>query len=167
MTSHYTRGSVTTLRDFGGVLGQPWDAFFWALTTSWSRLLARVWSGPQARPSWHSGRKPRTSLLLTRILTHTYSTSPHGIHRNENRSSAHMSLSYKPRLNINSTACLSTGNQGRGLPLSVLRLSYSYSSNFPKILCDLLFMLFSPQGFTQLYYHVLGPFSDLFYLYVM
>ena len=32
MTSHYTRGSVTTLHDVGGVLGRPWDTFFWALT---------------------------------------------------------------------------------------------------------------------------------------
>ena len=43
MTSHYTWGSVTTLYDFGGVLGRPSDTFFWALTISWSRLLARVW----------------------------------------------------------------------------------------------------------------------------
>ena len=46
MTSHYTWGSVTTLHDFGGVLGRPLDTFFWALTISWSRLLARVWSDP-------------------------------------------------------------------------------------------------------------------------
>ena len=52
MTSHYTWGSVTTLHDFGGVLGWPSDAFFWALTISWSRLLACVacvWSGPKLR----------------------------------------------------------------------------------------------------------------------
>ena len=42
MTSHYTGGFVTTLRDFGGVLGRPLDTFFWALTISWSRLLVRV-----------------------------------------------------------------------------------------------------------------------------
>ena len=43
----------TTLEDpwphhmmLGGVLGRPLDTFFWALTFSWSRLLARVWSGP-------------------------------------------------------------------------------------------------------------------------
>ena len=47
MTSHYTWGSVTTLHDFGGVLRRPLDTFFWALTISWSRLLARVWSGPK------------------------------------------------------------------------------------------------------------------------
>ena len=46
ITSHYTWESVTTLHDFGGVLGWPLDTFFWALTISWSRLLARVWSGP-------------------------------------------------------------------------------------------------------------------------
>jgi hypothetical protein len=28
MTSHYTWRSVTTLHDFGGVLGRPWDTFF-------------------------------------------------------------------------------------------------------------------------------------------
>ena len=33
--------------DFGGVLGRPLDTFFWNLTISWSRLLARVWSGPK------------------------------------------------------------------------------------------------------------------------
>ena len=42
MTSHYTRESVTTLPDFGGVLGRPLDTFFWALTISWSWLLAHV-----------------------------------------------------------------------------------------------------------------------------
>ena len=47
MASHYTWGSVTTLDDFGGVLGRPWDNFIWALRISWSRLLARVWSSPQ------------------------------------------------------------------------------------------------------------------------
>ena len=31
---------MTTLHDFGGVLGRPLDTFFWALTISWSRLLA-------------------------------------------------------------------------------------------------------------------------------
>ena len=46
MTSHYTRGSVTTIHDFGGVLEQRLDMFLWALTISWLRLLARVWIGP-------------------------------------------------------------------------------------------------------------------------
>ena len=49
---HYTWGSVTTLHDFEGALGRPLDTFFWALTISWSRLLARVWSGPHC--GWHS-----------------------------------------------------------------------------------------------------------------
>ena len=35
-------GFVTTLHDFGGVLEQPLDTFFWALTISWSWLLAHV-----------------------------------------------------------------------------------------------------------------------------
>ena len=58
MTSHYTWGSVTTPHDFGGVLRQPLDTFFWALTISWSRLLARVWSGPKVdwvRSKVHGG----------------------------------------------------------------------------------------------------------------
>ena len=47
MTSHYIWGFVTTLYDCGGVLWRPLDTFFWALTISWSQLLARVWSGPE------------------------------------------------------------------------------------------------------------------------
>jgi hypothetical protein len=46
MASHYTWRVVTTLHDFGGVMGQPLDTFFWALAISCSRLLIRVWSGP-------------------------------------------------------------------------------------------------------------------------
>ena len=42
VTSHYTRGSVTALHDFGGALGRPSDTLFWALTISCSRLLVRV-----------------------------------------------------------------------------------------------------------------------------
>jgi hypothetical protein len=53
MTSHYSWGSVTTLHDFGGVLGQPLDTFLWALTLPWSWLLARVWSGPYSH-QWNS-----------------------------------------------------------------------------------------------------------------
>ena len=45
MSKHYTWGSVTTLHDFGGVLGRLLDTFFWALTISWARLLAHVWRG--------------------------------------------------------------------------------------------------------------------------
>jgi hypothetical protein len=48
MTSHYTWGSVTTLHDFEGGLGTALDTLFWALTISWSRLLACVWSGPSS-----------------------------------------------------------------------------------------------------------------------
>ena len=46
MTSHYTWESVITLHDFGDVLGRPLDTFLWALTVTWSQLLARVWSCP-------------------------------------------------------------------------------------------------------------------------
>jgi hypothetical protein len=46
VTAHYTWGFVTALHDLGGVLGRPLDTFSWALTISWSRLLARVWSSP-------------------------------------------------------------------------------------------------------------------------
>ena len=34
---------------FGRCLGWPLDTFFWARRISWSRLLARVWSGPKVR----------------------------------------------------------------------------------------------------------------------
>ena len=43
MTSHYTWESLTTLCDFGSALRQPLYIFFWALTISWSRLLACMW----------------------------------------------------------------------------------------------------------------------------
>ena len=46
MTSHYTWRLVSTLHDFGSALGWHLDIFFRALTISWSRLLARMWSGP-------------------------------------------------------------------------------------------------------------------------
>jgi hypothetical protein len=46
MTSHYTWGSMSTRHDFGGGVGTAIGHFFWALTISWSRLLAHVWSVP-------------------------------------------------------------------------------------------------------------------------
>ena len=67
MTSHYTRGSVTTLHEFGSVLERHLDAFFWALTISWSRLLAHVWSGPSRLSKWHLRN---TKLLLKGCLHH-------------------------------------------------------------------------------------------------
>jgi hypothetical protein len=52
LKKHLVEGQVTydftlhlrgfTLHDFGGVLGWPLDTFFWALTISWSRLMAHV-----------------------------------------------------------------------------------------------------------------------------
>ena len=50
MASNYSWESMTTLCDFGSVLGRPLDTFIWALTISWSQLLARVWSGPNSYP---------------------------------------------------------------------------------------------------------------------
>jgi len=50
MISHYTWGSMTTLYDFGSVMGHPLDTFLGVLTNSWSRLLAHVWSGPKLGP---------------------------------------------------------------------------------------------------------------------
>ena len=44
MISLYTWGFVTILHNSEGVLD---GTFFWALTISWSRLLACVWSGPR------------------------------------------------------------------------------------------------------------------------
>ena len=46
MASHYTWESMTTLHDVGGVVGTAFEHFRVALTISWSRLVARVWSGP-------------------------------------------------------------------------------------------------------------------------
>ena len=43
INSHYTRGSVTTLHDFGMCLG---DGLLDTHKILWSRLSARVWSGP-------------------------------------------------------------------------------------------------------------------------
>ena len=58
MTSRYTWGSMTTLHDFGGVLGRPLDTFFWALTISWSRLLARVWKWTRGTMKLSHVRQP-------------------------------------------------------------------------------------------------------------
>ena len=49
-TSHYTRRPVVTLHWFWKYLGTAFGHSLWALTISWSRLLARAWSG--AREKW-------------------------------------------------------------------------------------------------------------------
>jgi len=46
-----------------GVSGRPLDTFLWALTISWSRFLAHVWSGPQV-PSWLLCKRLRKDLGL-------------------------------------------------------------------------------------------------------
>ena len=78
MTSHYTWGSVTTLHDFRGVLGRPWDTFFWTLTISWSRLLALVWSGLKLHPHDFNSSKvdifPGDCVFGNRYCTDSLST---------------------------------------------------------------------------------------------
>ena len=54
---------MTTLHGFGGALGQPLDTFFWALTISWSQLLARVRSGPYTHLEEASWRSAKVSLF--------------------------------------------------------------------------------------------------------
>jgi len=49
MTSHYTWGSVDHIAWFWRCVGTVFGHLFWALTISWSWLLARVWSGPHTR----------------------------------------------------------------------------------------------------------------------
>ena len=61
MAWHYTWGSMTTLHDFGGVLGWSLHTFFWARAISWSWLLARVWNGPNC--NWHVYRRLIASVV--------------------------------------------------------------------------------------------------------
>jgi hypothetical protein len=68
MTSHYTRGSMTTLHELGGVLGQPLHTFFWALTISWSHLLARMWNGPNKTPNQFIGCNLHSSTYLDFLM---------------------------------------------------------------------------------------------------
>ena len=85
MTPHYTWESMTTRHDFGGVLGRPLDTFLWALTISWSWLLACVWSGPKCGvnnrqkfkycSSDHEGRIG-VFYNITDIHTHMWSWIP-------------------------------------------------------------------------------------------
>jgi hypothetical protein len=63
MTSHYTWGSVTTIHDFGGILRPAFGHSRWTLTISWSRLLARVWSGPHSLIS----QNPRERMFSVQI----------------------------------------------------------------------------------------------------
>ena len=71
MSSHYTWGFVTTLHDFGGVLGRPLDTFFWAVTISWSRFLARVWSGLDILPCLPSRVVLDNSPTIPTNIIHT------------------------------------------------------------------------------------------------
>ena len=73
MTSHYTWGSMTRLHNFGGVLGAPLDTFFWALTISCSRLLARVWSGP--KPNCYCVRLMSAQIIGISLATNFWPKS--------------------------------------------------------------------------------------------
>ena len=77
MTSHYTGGSMTTLHSFGGVLGQPLDTLFWALTIhghdSWLvcevalRYKTKVFEDPHETFFW-SLRVIRSITLFKSII---------------------------------------------------------------------------------------------------
>ena len=67
-TSHYTWGSMTTLHDFRGVLGQSLDFFFWAPTIPWSRLLALSWRKTHFARTNEWGRSRWDLCILTNIL---------------------------------------------------------------------------------------------------
>ena len=80
MMSHYTWGSVTTLHDFGGVVGWPLDTFFWALTISWSHLLARVWSGPNIRATSLTKLKAHDHCNLRALIGRKGGDRPSSLH---------------------------------------------------------------------------------------
>jgi hypothetical protein len=73
MTSHYTWGPVTTLHDFGGVLGWPLDTFFWSLRFrghgSW--LVCEV----ALRAASHYGRRSRGCRFPPITLQETKSSA--------------------------------------------------------------------------------------------
>ena len=79
MASHYTWGSTTTLHDFGSVLRRSLDTFFWALTISWSRLLACVWSCPWSRNkhiNWKSNGTSSSPFQRKWLPSPTWSWQP-------------------------------------------------------------------------------------------
>ena len=61
MTPHYIRGTVFHTTWFWKCLGTAFGHFFWALTISWSRLLACVWSGPYLHDCTLSAPRPASS----------------------------------------------------------------------------------------------------------
>ena len=77
MTSHYTWGSMTTLHDFGGFLGQPLDTFIWALINFMVTALCSCVKWPlfpmyhahiMSTRTWYFGRKPIQTCLILRIF---------------------------------------------------------------------------------------------------
>ena len=80
MTSHYIWGSVTTLHNVGGVLGWHLDTFFWALTISWSHVLAHVWSGPYT-PSKSSCTPVDICACISNVhMQQLFRTPPQDLH---------------------------------------------------------------------------------------
>ena len=69
---------MTTLHDFGGVLGWSLDTFFWALTISWSQLLARVLGGPKVYECDSTSfiTLQGSTLFMVFSVTHTVCKGP-------------------------------------------------------------------------------------------
>ena len=77
--SHYTWEFVTTLHDFGGVLGRPLDTFYWTLTISWSQLLGSVWSDNIWATS-HIWLKAHEHYFLISLLVQKGRDRPSSLH---------------------------------------------------------------------------------------
>jgi hypothetical protein len=52
-----------------GVLGRPLDTYFWVLTLSWSRLLARVRSAPKTESMLFEFAYPKYANLLSLFVS--------------------------------------------------------------------------------------------------
>ena len=62
MTAHYTQGSVTTIHDSGGVLGQPLGTFFWALTRLMYEVALRATSHMSQETQYSNYESPKESV---------------------------------------------------------------------------------------------------------
>ncbi len=71
MTSHYTWGSVTTLHDFGGVLGRPLDTFFLGshnfMVTALDLCVTTRWVG-SIPPTKRGGYSPSLFICNARLV---------------------------------------------------------------------------------------------------
>ena len=70
MTSYYTWGSVKHTTWFWRCVGRPLNTFFWALTISWSWLLACVWSGPYVAMWDSTSQSHPWRMALAELPTH-------------------------------------------------------------------------------------------------